>query len=300
MSTLPPVYLLAAPFSGASLLAGVLGQHPALVAVPELNLFLADSVGELLDIFAMGQGGHAHGLLRALAELDFGGQSDTAVWQAHRWLETRRSMPTAALLQHLAASVAPRRLIVPDAESPLRPMDLQRLQAASPRIELIHLLRHPWSQGVLLHGWARGRLFVPQDFKDHARRPPVLDPQIAWLRAEHNLDALWRLRAPLLRLRGEALDEDFATAATALCAALGVTAESAATAAMAAQEHWRFAGHGPRSAPYGLEPEALEPFAAADLELAAQASLGAPLPWRPEGECFAAEVQARAASYGYR
>ena len=234
--------------------------------------------------------------MRALAELDFGGQTDEGVAQAQQWLETQRDLPTEALLQHLVARVAPRRLIVPDAESPLRPMDLQRLQAARPRIEVIHLLRHPWSQGVLLNAWARGKLFVPQDFKDHAQHPAVLDPQIVWLRAEHNLARLMQARPPLLRLRGETLDEDFKAAAQALCTALGVATD---VAALATHEQWLFAGHGPRSAPYGLEPEALETFPAADLDLAAQVTLTAALPWRTDGQGFAMEVYARAQSYGY-
>lgn len=294
-----PVYLLAAPCSGASVLAGVLGQHPALYAVPELNLFLADTVGELLDVFDLGQGGHSHGLLRALAQLDFGGQTDEGVATARDWLEARRAAPTSEVLQHLSARVAPKRLVVPDAESPLRPMDLQRIAAATPRIECIHLLRHPWSQGVLLHASSQGKLFVPQDYKDHSLRPPLLDPQICWLRAEHNLRALFSVQAPLLHLRGEALDEDFDAAARLLCDALGISSDSASLAAMRNADHWVFAGHGPRSAPYGLEPEALETFAAETLDLAAATSLTAALPWRPDGKSFAAEVQSQACASGY-
>lgn len=295
-----PVYLLAAPCSGASVLAGVLGQHPALYAVPELNLFLADTVGELLDIFDMGQGGHAHGLLRALAQLDHGGQSDEGVATARNWLNARRSAAVGEVLQHLVERVAPKRLVVPDAESPLRPMDLQRLRDARPRIECIHLLRHPWSQGVLLHASSQGKLFVPQDYKDHSVRPPLLDPQICWLRAEHNLRALFGARAPLLHLRGEALDEDFDAAARQLCEALGISADAASLAAMREADQWLFAGHGPRSAPYGLEPEVLEIFAAETLDLAAATSLTAALPWRPDSKCFAPEVQAQARHGGYK
>jgi len=295
-----PVYLLGAPFSGASVLAGVLGQHPALYAVPELNLFLADTVGELLDIFDMGQGGHSHGLLRALAQLDFGGQTDEGAVLARDWLDARRGATTSELLQHLAARVAPKRLVVPDAESPLRPMDLQRLREATPRIECIHLLRHPWSQGVLLHAWSQGKLFVPQDYKDHSVRPPLLDPQICWLRAEHNLQGLFAQRPPLLHLRGETLDEAFEAGARQLCEALGIGTDATTLAAMRDADRWVFAGHGPRSAPYGLEPEALETVSAATLDLAAAASLSAALPWRPDGKSFAPEVQARASASGYR
>ncbi|MES2684097.1 MAG: sulfotransferase [Pseudomonadota bacterium] len=294
-----PVYLLSAPFSGASVLAGMLGRHPALYAVPELNLFLANTVGGLLDIFDMGQGGHSHGLLRALAQLDHGGQHDEGIAAARAWLDARRSAGVAEVLQNLVERVAPKRLLVPDAESPLRPMDLQGLREARPRIECIHLLRHPWSQGVLLHAFSQDKLFVPQDYKDHSVRPPLLDPQICWLRAEHNLQALFGERPPLLHLCGEALDEDFDAAMRQLCEVLGISADASALAAMRTAEQWTFAGHGPRSAPYGLEPEALESFTATTLDLAAAASLSKPLPWRPDGAPFAPEVQARARACGY-
>ncbi|MES2883582.1 MAG: sulfotransferase [Pseudomonadota bacterium] len=295
-----PVYLLAAPCSGASVLAGVLGQHSALYAVPELNLFLADTVGELLDIFDKGQGGHSHGLLRALAQLDHSGQTDEGVASARAWLDARRSAAVGEVLQHLVARLAPKRLVVPDAESALRPMDLQRLRDARPRIECIHLLRHPWSQGVLLHASSQGKLFVPPDYKDHAQRPPLLDPQICWLRAEHNLQALFAQRPPLLHLCGETLDEDFDAAARQLCESLGISADAGAIAAMREADRWVFSGHGPRSAPYGLEPEALETFTAATLDLAAATSLTAALPWRPDGKSFAPEVRVRARASGYR
>ncbi len=65
MSTIPaPIFILAAPYSGASYLAGQLDGHAQLYALPELCLFMADEVGELLDIFRLSQGPHADGLLK--------------------------------------------------------------------------------------------------------------------------------------------------------------------------------------------------------------------------------------------
>ena len=37
-ATPPPLFILAAPFSGASWLAGVLGRHPGLYALPQVFL----------------------------------------------------------------------------------------------------------------------------------------------------------------------------------------------------------------------------------------------------------------------
>src|SRR5690606_37680076 len=51
-----PVFILAAPFSGASLLAERLAAHPQLYVIPETQLFCADDVGALLEIFEISQG----------------------------------------------------------------------------------------------------------------------------------------------------------------------------------------------------------------------------------------------------
>ena len=296
-----PIWILAAPFSGASWLAGCLGSHPGLFATPELNLFMAPTVGELLDIFDIGQGAHAHGLLRALAELEFGNQSDAGIACAREWLEERSDLPTGQVALHLAARAAPRRLVVPDSESSLRPMDLQRLSEQIPDINVVHLVRHPWEQGCLLAAWARERLFVPQDYKDHAFRPPQVEPQIPWLRSNTNIERLLQ-RLPAgqhLRLRDEDLSEPSMQGLAALCRWLNLTCDEATLQSMSDPHEWTFAGYGPGTAPYGLEPEVLEPFRDEDLELAASTTLAGPVPWQVEPEGLDAQVVHLARRYGY-
>lgn len=292
MSATPaPIFILAAPFSGASSLAALLGGHPQLYALPELNLFMADRVGELLEIFRIGQGSHADGLLRALAQLETGVQDDKGIAHARAALAQRADQTVGTLLEHLAQLAAPRRLVIPDSESPLRPMDLHRLRAQCPRATLLHLTRHPYTQGLLHAHWLDGRLFVPPDFKDHATRPPQIDPQIGWLRCQLNIE---RAAPDALRLRSEDFVDDAARATAALCAQLG-----AAPAPLSAPEEGDFAGYGPPSAPYGFEAEVLEALPPALVERAqTQARLDAPLPWRG-GQGFAAAVidAARAAGY---
>lgn len=302
MSTPPvPVWILAAPFSGASWLASCLGGHPELYATPELNLLMADTVGELLDIFDIGQGAHAHGLLRTLAQLEFRGQTDAGVVQARSWLEARREMCSDELLLWLAEKVAPRRLVMPDSEAALRPMSLRRLLASMPESSIIHLVRHPWEQGCLLAAWARERLFVPPDFKDHAFRPPQVDPQIPWLRANANLDRLhaswpadrWRL------MRSEEVENDTDRSLAGLCSWLGVADDAAAQTAMQQPKSWTYASPGPGRAAFGLEAELTEPFSTHALQLAARVQLLQPLPWRDDGAGFDPQVRSLALRLGY-
>lgn len=294
----PPLFVLAAPFCGASLLAGRLGRHPQLYAVPELCLFMADTVDELLNIFRLSQGPQADGLLRAIAQLEFGAQQDQEIAAAREWLAQRTQWGTHEVLAELASRVAPRRLVVPDTEGALRPMDLRRIRRHFPQATAIQLYRHPWTQGCLLSAWARERLFMPPDFKDHSYEPPLLDPQIAWLRANATIATAWGTATPL-PLRSEDFDEPTAQRLAELCRDLGVRDDQESVSAMQDVDGWVYAGFGPGTAPYGLEADVLEAFADADLQLAMQTSLDAPLPWRPDGASFDAKLVAMARAAGY-
>lgn len=297
-----PIFLLAAPFSGLSYLAGQLGGHPQLFAVPELNLFLADDVAGLLDIAELDQGASFDGLLRAIAELEFGAQTDANIVAAQDWLNARRGLSTGNVLEHLAHKVAPRRLVVPASGSAMRPMDLRRLIQQFPDAALLHIVRHPWTQGCLLAAWARDRLFVPPDYKDHrlSPAPAVVDPQIAWVRANANIDALVRVAGVnTRRMQIEQIDADAGALTRLLWEWLQLDRGPAAQAAMTRPESWVFGGYGPRAAPYGLEAEVLEALPDADVSLAEQVQLATALPWREDGQSFAAETVEIARRYGY-
>ncbi|MFA5941104.1 MAG: sulfotransferase [Sinimarinibacterium sp.] len=297
-----PLFVLSAPYSGAERVAALLDVHPQLCALPSLKLFMADRVGELLDIQQLGQGGVIDGLLRALAQLKFGAQSDGAVIAAREWLQQRAAEPVVTVLDTLAELAAPRRLVIPDAESPLRPNDLRRLREQVPDAQCIHLVRHPWSQGVIAADRLGDRLFVPADFKDHAMRPPLLDPQIVWLRAHRNLldHLLAGLPAARARqLRWEELAVEPAATLAAIFEWLGEDRLPLSDAALG-DAGWCFAGYGPAEAPYGLDHEMLEEIPERTLDDAfAAPSLDRPLPWRPDGLKFAAPVRALAGQFGY-
>lgn len=301
MSTIQaPVFILAAPFSGASPLAARLGRHPQLCVIPETNLFCADDVGALLEIFEISQGANADGLLRALAELEFGAQTDAKVALAREWLATRQDWPTSRVLAHLAERAAPRRLVVPDTDAVLRIADLQRLQRGFADADIVQLVRHPWTQGAMLAHWLVERLFVAADFRDFSVTPAAIDPQIAWYRVNRNLEMFLQpaYAARWQRLPCEALDDPAAGDARlrGLFAALGL---DAVVPADEASPPWSFAGFGPPAAAYGFEPELLEALPAVPAAWGS-ARLAGPLPWRRDGQGFASEVVELAGSYGYR
>lgn len=296
----PPLFVLGAPAVGTSRVAAWLGTHPQLCAVPELNLSMADTVGELLDIAVLDAGPLLDGLLRALAVLGFGAQTDAAVEQARQWLQDRAGQATAEVLEWLVRQAAPRRLVVPDSGAALRPMDLLRLRRGRPDSYWLQVMRHPWIHGCVLAGLCEERLFVPPDYKDFSRKPPQLDPQIPWLRANLNLEsALARLDGSARRqVCIEALEDSQDAARVAVLEWLSVAADALTLDAMDPMS-WTFAGYGPRSAPYGLEAEALEPVAESWRERLATTALEGPLPWRGDEVGFDRQVLALANRYGY-
>ncbi|ROH87823.1 hypothetical protein ED208_14005 [Stagnimonas aquatica] len=296
-----PLFILAAPFSGASWLAGVLGRHPGLYALPQVFPGMAEEVGELLELFALSQLSHGDGLRRSVAQLAFGGQGAVQIAAADAWLQARRGWSTTELIDWLAAQVAPRRLVIPDAEMPLRPHELQGFRDRLPQARWLHLVRHPWSQGCLHAAWLREQLFVPVDFRDHAQTPPLPEPQLPWLRSNQNLlqaaadwpESQWR------RLHSEAFDTDFAGSLGGLCDWLELPLARADLEAMARPAEWLYAQTPEGSVRGGLEAEVWADFAPELEALAAQPRLDAPLPWRRDRQGFAPEVLALAKRLGY-
>lgn len=300
--SVPACLILAAPFSGAPVLAAMLGRHPDLFALPELNLGLAPTVNELLHLYAYSQSPIADGLLRSIASLQFNRQDDTGIADARAWLSERPDWTVAQVLQELATRAAPRGLVLYDADSVLRPIELLRLVDAVHTAPIIHLVRHPWSQGVVAADRLADHLYLPPDFKDHSLSPPGLDPQLAWLRANRNIER-WVTAAragQVLRLHWEKLIGHPEEMLGELCVGLGLRFDDEIAAAMTQYEDWKFWGYGPQAAPYGLDAEALEAIADPVLDLA----FGAPtlveaLPWRQDGVGFAPEVFTLATGFGY-
>jgi hypothetical protein len=143
--TPPPVIVLCAPRSFSSVVAAMLGQHPGLYAFPELNLFLTDTLGELIDWEreAGAERGYLLGLRRAVAQLECGEQSGEALESAGVWLTERRAWPTARVLDWLAQYVAARALVDKSPRTAMARRSCKRLKAMMPEGRYLHLVRHP-------------------------------------------------------------------------------------------------------------------------------------------------------------
>src|SRR3546814_6984694 len=113
-----------------------------------------------------------------------------------------------------------------------------------------------------MSAWLQDRLFVPIDYRDFSRYPPLPDPQIPWLRANENLDRFFAELPDtrVIRVASEDLDRDFRGAFTQLADGLQLGDEATSWALMRDPSDWAYAARGPREAPGGLEAEVWAPW----------------------------------------
>jgi len=142
------VFVLGTARSGSSVVTAMLGRHPQLFGLPELKLFAYATLAELDASLpaSMRRRGIRHrspGLVRTIAQLEFGDQSPAAAAAALAWLAERAHWTGAELLDHVQARVAPHAVIEKSPETTATPGALERLADAYPRARYVHLTRHP-------------------------------------------------------------------------------------------------------------------------------------------------------------
>jgi hypothetical protein len=276
------LFVLSPPRSFTSVVAACIGQHRDVVAVPELNLLVTDTVAEWLQIHEGGRNPGAHGLLRAVAELYFGEQTEETVRRALSWVMERAAFDTGVVFQELADKVAPAWLLDKSHRITVNPAILQRLLSRFPDARFLHLLRHPLTAGQSM--------------------APVspFDPQRVWFTLHcHIIDFLSPLpEAQKMQMRGEDLLADPVTGLRGIARWLGLDSSEEAVDAMLHPERSPFAHLGPANARYGnaysfLADPRLRP---TKMRLP---DLDESLPWRDDGARLLPDVKAMAIEFGY-
>ena len=79
-----PIFILGAPRSFTSLVCTMLGQHPEAYGVPELNLFITETLEQMLQRLKGVRQFQMHGLLRTVSQLYAGEQTILSVDMAYR------------------------------------------------------------------------------------------------------------------------------------------------------------------------------------------------------------------------
>ena len=274
----------------------MLGQHPQLYGLPEVNLSTADNVGGLLTMFRRIRPASLHGLLRSIAELEFKEQSDATVAKANQWLEARRAWSTAELFRYIAAKVAPLALVEKSPTSVALPRHLQRLRATFPEARFLHLTRHPRPTCKSIHA-----LIAATDAKKGSNRADTVNPERLWTRMNANAFAFLE-ELPIgqgMHIRGEDLLSDTTFYMRQICNWLEIRDDDDAIAAMMHPERSAFARFGPAAARFGNDPKYLEN-PEFKQRLIPAAALEGPQEWMPGAPAgFSAQTRELARYLGY-
>ncbi|WP_075219386.1 sulfotransferase family protein [Acuticoccus yangtzensis] len=293
-----PLFILCPPRSFSSIVCGILGQHPECYGLPELNLFLADDLQSLwhgpmsLPIFR-------DGLLRAIAQLHDGVQTEDTVLRARSFITAHLHWDIPTLVAHIQECVGPKILVEKSPSIVSRPESLARLLAAFPDANLLHLTRHPHANGESIIG-LRNRYEQLQ----LVARGKASDPENMWDRC-HELILAATEDLPLgqtMRIQGETLLANLDLYLPQICEWLDIDASPAAMAEMMHPENSPYACRGPKGAPLGNDPNFLDgpSIDQERLKRMKLPTLDDPLSWREDGSLFGPRTRKLATAFGYQ
>ncbi len=330
------LFILAPPRSFTTVVSHMLGQHPQMYGLPETHLLCAETMAEWWRLssqtsFTFGvdelaskhpvQGAQVnidHGLLRVVAQLYLGEQTEFSVKWASGWLRRRSHFTTGAILELLAEKVYPRILVDKSPSVVYRPEFLQRAYEMFPQAKFIHLVRHPRGQGESVMKYLRAMqrlapvppshwLFHLASFPyrsasdgDMPQGVPDLDPQRAWYVLNMNICEFLKSVSDdqKKRIRGEELLAGPDRVLREIAGWMGLRTDSEAIEEMKHPERSPYACYGPAGARFGndrfflkrplLRPDGAKP-----------QRLEGPVSWRGDGQGFLAEVRELAQQFGY-
>ncbi|GAA2109921.1 sulfotransferase family protein [Actinomadura alba] len=249
-----PVFLLAPSRSYSTVTLALLSGHPDVYGFPELLIFTADTVGELLGEKAgWARPLRKSGVWRAVADLHEGSQDDDAVARAQAWLADRPEWPTTRLMDHLIGLARPRISLEKSPDTSSADATLARCMAAYPRARFLHLVRHPVTTQRSIHDhWRPAGRF-------RSEKALVAEAAAFWyLSHQRIIKAL----APLpsqqwMRVRAEDLLTEPRVWLPRILAWLELDSNPEIIDRMLLTENWRFAGTGGSGRLLGGDPKFL-------------------------------------------
>ena len=232
----------------------MLGQHPALYGLPELNLFMADRLAEVMKKLRIFRPQSLHGLLRVVAQLEYQAQTVETVRLAEQWLEQHGQWNARQLFDYLAQRAGWPILIDKSPVTGLNPVNLRRLHRAFPDARILHLVRHPRAVGHSIH-----QLRMKTARHNNATAHAELSPEELWLRINRNILAFTEQLPPgqSMLIHGERLLAEPEIYLPQITEWLDVDGDSLSLAAMLRPEDSPYAHIGPANARFGNDPNFL-------------------------------------------
>jgi hypothetical protein len=280
---MPPLFILAPPRSFTSVVCAALGCHPQMYGLPEINLFAAETMVQMQELY-FNRAHRRAGLLRTLAQLAFLEQTEETIEAAQKWLLANSDLSTAELFRTIQSWLPDRILIDKSPLYALTPGSMSRIQTHFPEARYLHLTRHP---GDMMKSLLQLQQKLREPILERtARRRSLSWPRFNAERVENywlqpNLAIVEFLESvppeKQMRLRGEDLLSDPRTVVRQIAEWLGVRTDDEAIEAMLHPEKSPFASYGPANAKLGNDPHFLE-----EPALRPYAYSPRPLTWEPE------------------
>ena len=328
-----PLFILSSPRSFTSIVAGMIGMHPRLYAVPELHLLEKERLDELISFFiSERQEKKLHGLRRVLSQLLIGEQTLAGVRMADRWLERRMSFTTKEIYLELIQMTNGLGFVDKSPAYSLSATTLKRLAEAFPASKFIHLVRHPIGQGLsmakLLPSTVRARrklhnlqsrfremsTVVPPLARDLVRMRTLESHEDNRVSQEIDIDFqhLWcRMQSRIVQFLSDIDEdrqmtirgEDFLVNPIGKCeeisAFLGIPWNSEYAEDVLHPELSPYACLGPQGAQFGNDINYLLDPCYRQREVVIPKFGNAIIPWRNDGAKFEATTISLASSFGY-
>ncbi len=298
-----PVFILASPYSFTSIVCAMLGQHPMGYSVPEVNLFVTETMDQFEKMSTGKRRVLSHGLLRTVAQLYAGEQSLESIEMARRWIATRLSKKTSDVYKELARKIAPLRIIdkCPFYTNHQKPDILERIKKTFPKAHFLYLLRHPRTHG---QSWQKMPeavfALIAGDSIDYTTDPPVIDPQFDWLKRQRHIMKFMATipKERQMRLRGEDVLNDPRYYLETICNWLKFDWNDSIYKDMLQTEGSSYASMGPFGAEWGNNPGYQKNPVFRQRPIKAVKLMGQ-LPWRNDKREFIPEVIELARELGY-
>jgi hypothetical protein len=231
----------------------MLGQHPELYALPELNLFMADTLADVIAKLRIVRPQSLHGLLRAIAQIEYQAQTVATIEQAHNWLTQHGHWNSKQFFNFLAERTDARILIDKSPATGLNPLNLRRMYRTFPQARFLHLVRHPRATCHSIYQLQQ------KNSPNRSNANADLSPEQLWLRINRNILELTDQLPPgqSMLIQGEQLLAQPEFYLAQIADWLGVATTPTHIAAMLHPEQSPYACIGPPNALFGNDPNFL-------------------------------------------
>lgn len=249
-----PLFILTCMRSYSSLVSAMLGRHPHAYGLLELNLFLTESVGELIDFLPIFRPTGLNGLLRTVAQLEFGVQNEESIDASHSWLRNRANWKTRDILIHIMDRVSPMLCIEKSPSNCLREKFIRRMFRMFPDARFLHLVRHPRATCRSIY-----TIMSKTDRIKNANSAFHTDQEELWTRMNRAIVSFSSDLSPdqFMRIQGEQLLGEPEIYFPQVLEWLGLESSDEILSRMKHPEKSPYACIGPGNAPFGSDPNFL-------------------------------------------